>query len=105
MMTFQIGLCCDLYEGAPPLGYGDRIPLGGPIDFLKSALTHATITQPTSYPAEFQQESGIADWFQVVGITKAEVLFAKENSPDALVDLLVQRTKYPQTDPSRNSLL
>jgi hypothetical protein len=105
LMTYQIGLCCDVYDGAPPLGYGDRIPLGSPIDFLNSVLTHVTITQPISFPTEFQQESGVADWFQFVGITKAEVLFAQENGPDALVELLVQRTKYPQTDPSRASLL
>jgi Suppressor of fused protein (SUFU) len=105
LMTFQIGLCCDLYDGAPPLAYGDRVPLGGSIDYLKSALSHATIIEAISFPSEFQQESGVADWFQVVGITNAEKLYAKEHGPDALVDLLVQRTKYPQTDPLRESLL
>ncbi len=90
MMTFQIGLCLDQYDGAPPLGYNDRIPIGGPIDFADSELTHLTVIQPTNFPAEFQQASGVADWFQLVGITKPEVLFAKENGPEALIETLAR---------------
>jgi hypothetical protein len=105
LMTYQIGLCVGVYEGSDPLTYGHRIPLGSPINFANSLITHVVLTQPPGHPVTLRQQSGVADFLQAVGITTAEVEFARGSRHEALIERLVESTDYPLSDPERASVV
>lgn len=103
IMKHQIDICCGKHEGADPLSDYDRIPLGGPIDFMNSCLTHLVLARPLSVVQEFQQDSGIADFYLIFGITEAERDFAKDAGGDALLKFLRAKTEFPITNAARGS--
>ncbi|SFN96981.1 Suppressor of fused protein (SUFU) [Variovorax sp. PDC80] len=89
-------------EDKPPLDYGDRIPLGGPIrQKAASALRHVLLAQPKHYPATAQLDSGKFDFLHVVGISDTERDWAKARSSEDLVRLLEVHGHCPVTDPKR----
>ena len=64
-MTFQIGLCCDLYDGAPPLAYGDRMPLRGPIDFSQQCSdTRWRLRSRSAFRANFNKRVALPTGFK-----------------------------------------
>ena len=103
IMKYQIDICCGKHEGVDPLSDHDRIPLGSPIDFEESVLTHLVLAQPAELPRDFQQDSGSADFYLMFGITEDERDFAKEHGGDILLDQLRAQTDFPVTNPKRES--
>jgi hypothetical protein len=104
LLAFQILLASGGYEGKEPLGIGDRIPLGNPIDSEQSLLTWCMVAPPIGYPNSFQLASGKVELFQLVGITEAEARFARDNGQDELLRLLA-RIGYPLTNAERSSVV
>ena len=101
LMVYQIGLFVGRYPGHDPLGVAHRVPLGSPIDFATSALSIALLVRPTSFDPELKQETGVADFLQVVGISESERDFAKQYDHATLVAWLENHTPFPVTDPER----
>jgi len=105
IMVYQIGICCGKYEGQEPLSDWHRIPLGSAIDWKESSIEYFVVVPPERFPQEMKQESGTAGLYQLFGLTEAEVLYAREGNNDRLVTTLKQKTKYPVTDPERESVV
>lgn len=102
IMSLQIGYTLGKYGDPSPLEAGDRLPAGCSIDFKESKLTEIILTDPSHVVSSFQQDSGHAQFIQVVGITYPELVFAKTNSTTALIELLRSKTSFPVTEPDRN---
>jgi hypothetical protein len=89
----------------PPLGHGDRIPLGGPIDGQPSCpIRFVIVAKPTHYAARFTLPSGAVDLLQLVGVTESERNYAKAHGTQALLNELVSHGVYPLTDPNRAAI-
>ena len=82
-----------------------RIPVGGPIDGLQSALTHVFIGPSPIAPEDVQLASGKFALLQLVGATETEIQFARERSGEELLALLKDRGAYPVTNPLRAAVL
>lgn len=104
IMKYQIDLCCGKHEGAQPLGDFDRIPLGSPIDFAESLLTHLILAEPVGIPRELRQDSGSADFHLLFGTTEGERDFAKTHGGASLIELFRLETRFPVTDPARDAI-
>ncbi|HEY9502296.1 MAG TPA: suppressor of fused domain protein [Pyrinomonadaceae bacterium] len=106
IVAYEILLAHDQFEGYGRLGFGDRVPLRGPIDpGSESALTYLLIAPPADFPKLFQLESGGVDFVQLVGISEAEAAFGRENGLDALIQLLADHDAYVITNPRRKSIV
>ena len=87
-----------------PLEVGDRVPAGGAVDGSEdSKLRFLALAEPNHYAATAQLDSGIFDFFHVVGITEQERDYAKANSTEALIEKLAQHGAYPVTATKRPS--
>jgi hypothetical protein len=104
LMTFQILLCHGRYPGRGPLSDFDRIPLRGPIRQDHSVLTYLMVAPPSRFPRTNQLESGSFDFYQIVGISEAEAVYARSHGGPALLELLVAHGGYPVTDPGRKEV-
>jgi hypothetical protein len=104
LMTFQILLCHGRYPGSEPLRDFHRVPLRGPIRSGHSVLTHLMVAPPSQFPREAQLDSGSFDFYQIVGISEAEVAFARSHGGLALLELLVAHGYFPVTDPDRKEI-
>lgn len=104
VMCFQIGLCVGRYPGSEPLTVGDRVPLSSPIDWRDSKLSFLLLTTPTRFSPLLAQESGLADFIQVVGISEIERDFAKEQGNKQLIRWLKDNTTFPTTNPARDTM-
>ncbi len=105
LMVYQIGLCVGKYPGHGALGSGCRVPFGSPIDFHTSRLEFGILVDPPLFSRQFEQESGVAEFLQLVGISETERDFAKSNGNGSLEDWLRTNTCYPVTDPHRQEIL
>lgn len=104
--AFEILLAHGRYEGRERLGFGDRIPLRGPIiPDSESQISHLLVAPPTGMPRGFSLPSGTVDFVQLIGISEPEAKFARENGTQALLSLLESRGACRTTDPMRGSLL
>ena len=104
--AYEILLAHDQFEGHERLGFGDRVPLRGPIvPGSESALTYLLIAPPADWPKSFQLESGAVEFVQLVGVSEAEAAFGRENGLDALIELLADHDAYARTNPKRNSII
>jgi hypothetical protein len=104
--AFEILLAHDQFEGRGRLGFGDRVPLRGPIvPGSESSLTYLLIAPPAESPKSFQLESGEVEFVQLVGVSEGEAEFARENGPDALIQLLSDHDAYARTNPKRTSIV
>ncbi len=106
LLAFQILISVGRYPSAELLDSYDRIPLRGSISPEPSLLTHLMLAPPPEqsdggYPASFQLASGTSDLLAVVGVTEAEVGFARKNGGAALVERLREAGAFPVTDPAR----
>jgi hypothetical protein len=106
LLAYDILLAHGRFGDYEPLGYGARVPLGGPINGEPgSEIRFVAIARPTHYECSFRLESGQVDLLQVVGITEAERNWAKEHGTEDLVTILGQQNAFPVTDPSRKSVV
>lgn len=106
LAAFAILLAHGRFGAAAPLDYGDRIPLHGSVALEQpSALQHVVIAQPDHYPACFQLASGRVDLLHVIGISDAELAFAKATSSAVLIERLKAQGAYPVTDPNRAPMI
>jgi hypothetical protein len=106
MLAFDILLCADFFQGRPPLGEFDRIPLRAPINGMDNSLIrNAVVSRPEELPSGFVLPSGRVEFLAFTGTTDEEIAFAKQNGTDALVDLLHAVGHHPVTDPDRRSIL
>jgi hypothetical protein len=102
LLAYNILLAHGRFGEAEPLDYGSRVPLGGPINGDPgSCIRFIVVAKPRNFPASFQLASGRVDLLQLVGVSESERELAKAEGNDALIDLLVQRARFPLTDPER----
>lgn len=105
VVTFEILLAHDRFEGQGRLGLGDRIPLRGSIvPGNESALTHLLIAPPAD-GLKFELESGTVEFIQLVGVSEGEAAFGRENGLGALLRLLADHDAYVTTNPRRTSIV
>ena len=104
LLTFQILLCHGRYPGKEPLTDFDRIPLREPIRGQSSSLTWLMLAPPSDIDRVAKLDSGIFDFYQVVGITEGEAQYARSHDGQALIELLTAQKCFPVTDPDRNEI-
>ena len=104
LMTFQILLCHGRYPGHEPLSDFDRIPLRGPIRPGHSILTHLMLAPPSRFLREARLDSGVFEFYQVVGIGEAEAVFAQTRDGSVLLQSLTAHNYFPVTDPDRKEI-
>ncbi len=103
LMAWQLLVATGAVQGQP-LGMGQRIPLGGPIDGSATGqLTWALCEAPTHCAAGFELQSGKVEWLLLVGATEKEIAFARTSDQKDLVARLQQDGGWPITDPARES--
>ena len=103
VMAWQMLVATGAVQGQP-LGPGQRMPLGGPIDGQKDcALTWALCEAPTHCAPEFEIPSGKVEWLLLVGATDKEIEFARATDQKVLVARLQEDRCWPVTDPQRQS--
>lgn len=101
IMCYHIGLSVGRFPGSDPLMTGFRVPLGSPIDFRNSKLEFLLLVTPARFPSLLTQESGTADFIQLVGISEGERDFARAQGNEQLIRWFEENTTYPTTDPAR----
>ena len=105
LLAFSLLLAHGRFGERPPLTFGHRVPLGGPIDLDTSELRNVLFARPPHYPASFELESGRVDLLHTVGLSDPELEFAEENDNEALIAALSSRGAFPVTDPRRTSVV
>lgn len=104
LMAWQLLVATGAVPGQP-LGPGQRVPLGGPIDGTADCpLTWVLVETPQHFAPSFELASGQVDWLLLVGATEAEVQIARQQNQHVLVRLLGERGHWPCTDPRRASV-
>jgi hypothetical protein len=105
LMAWQLLVATGAVPGQP-LGRGQRVPLGGPIDGAREcALTWALVEAPEEIAPSFELPSGKVDWLLLVGATEAEVQFARGSDQQQLVARLRAAGHWPVTDPRRPGIV
>ncbi|MHB1871314.1 MAG: suppressor of fused domain protein [Steroidobacteraceae bacterium] len=104
LMGYQILLCHGRYPGRDPLGVFVRLPLRGPIWDADSDVQFLMIAPPDSSTGTQQLESGSFELLPMVGVTNAEVAFARVQGGEALLERLRAAGAFPVTDPRRQTV-
>lgn len=105
LMAYELLVAVGTYQGAELFEYGNRIPLNGSITpAFDSVIRWLLVEQPPRIATAFDLASGRVDLFQLVGVTDAEVEFARQTNQDTLVALLQKERVYPATDAARKSV-
>ncbi|NOV29561.1 suppressor of fused domain protein [Methylomonas sp. ZR1] len=99
-MAYNLLLVAGKMGDYPPLYYGHRVPLN-----LSDSINTMMFTQPSNFPGGFSIKSGRVDLLQVVGITSAELEFAKKASSDELKELIVSNAGGLFTSKDRVSVV
>ncbi|WP_299624360.1 suppressor of fused domain protein [Pelagibius sp.] len=106
LTAFNLLLAAGRMGEAPPLDYGHRVPLRASIDITgDSALRSVMAWRAEHYEANFVLDSGRVDLLHFVGISDAELDFAKAEGSDKLAARLIDGGAFPVTDPRRASLI
>jgi len=106
LVAYNILLVHGRFGDHPPLDYGHRIPLRESVAVDRvSELRNVVIAYPTHYASSFSLVSGRVDLLHFIGITDAELAYAKQNGSDSLVQSLKDAEVYPLTLPARSSIL
>lgn len=100
LMAWQLLVATAAVPGQP-LGPGQRVPLGGPIDGAASASTWALVEPPDHVARTFELPSGRVEWLLLVGVRDDDVQFARSKDQNALIARLRERGQWPLTDPRR----
>jgi hypothetical protein len=105
LLAFDLLLRVGRYPGKPPIADGDRIPLRAPInDDQACVLRNILVSFVGEIWPGFSLPSGAVRFLTLVGISDAEVSYAKTAGSDVLAAALSARGYYPITDTSRPSL-
>jgi len=104
MLVLQLLLESARIAGNGPLGPGDRIPLKEPIDWVDGHEVQNLMTMTAEWP-EFTLPSGGVMFVQFIGLTNAEVEFAKANGSPAILEQLKAGGAVPVIVPDRASLI
>ncbi|HMD54070.1 MAG TPA: suppressor of fused domain protein [Phycisphaerae bacterium] len=102
LMAMQILIAVGEVQGQL-LEVFDRVPLGKSIDGGRSLLRNLLITESEDIPPRLQMESGVVDFLLCVGITDAELQFARAQGGPGLLKLLKHHEFFPITGPNRVS--
>jgi hypothetical protein len=101
LMAYQILLYHGRYPGHEPLGDFDRLPLRSPIGDEPSDVQFLMIAPCGKELSPQQLESGSFEFLRVVGITDAEVQYARAVGGGALLDRLREVNAFPVTCATR----
>jgi hypothetical protein len=104
MLAFDLLLAAGHFAGRGPLEFGDRVPLGASIDGSDSAMCTVLVALTDKLPAGFELPSGRVEFLTFVGITDAELAFAKRNGSDQLLSKLYEASRFLISDPRRPSV-
>ena len=102
LMAIQILIAAGQKEGQL-LEPFDRVGLGESIDGGVSELKNLFVAPPEDIPSRIQTESGLVDMLVCVGISDAELQFARAQDGPGLLQLLKHHGHFPVTDPNRVS--
>jgi hypothetical protein len=106
IVAYAMLVAAGFFGERPHMSYGHRMAMAEPIGpDGNSELTSVVLVEPDHYASRFKLESGAVDLLHVLGITAAELQFAKETSSAELVGRLRSAGVYPRTDPRRRSIL
>ncbi len=87
LMAYNLLLTAGRMGDFPPLDYGHRVPLA-----LSESIQTMLFAKPINFTPSFTFKSGQVDLIQVVGITPAELIAAKETSSEEIRDKIVKAT-------------
>ncbi|WKA31717.1 suppressor of fused domain protein [Bradyrhizobium roseum] len=104
LLAFDLLLRTNRFAGKPPLADGDRIPLRAPINGEPTCVLRNFLISSVgeTWPG-FNLPSGIVRFLSLVGISDAEVQFAKTAGSNVLAAIL-NAEGYLVTDTRRQSL-
>jgi hypothetical protein len=106
VLAFALLLEAGRYPGADPLAFGDRIPLGVPLDGRDDcALRNLLIAEPQDVASTFRLPSGEVTLMALVGISDAERAFARDEGNAPLVERLRGAGALATTDPQRGGIV
>ncbi|NNM84705.1 MAG: suppressor of fused domain protein [Phycisphaerales bacterium] len=103
LIAMQVLTACGELEGGlvEPM---DRIALGGPLDGSADCLLRNVLLLAHPHlPAQMELDSGKLDLLLCVGITDAEMAFARSQGGESLGQLLAHNDYLPVTNPKRAS--
>lgn len=105
LLAFDLLLRAGRYPGKPPLTDGDRIPLRAPINGDPDCVLRNILVSfaGQAWPG-FNLPSGVVRILTLVGVSDAEVLYAKSTGSHALAEALSSSGFYPITNTHRQSL-
>lgn len=83
---------------------GDTMDIDGAFG-RKSAIKNLLFWHPGNKPCQFKLFEARCGLLLCLGITAKEFSFARENGPQALVDLLIQSKVFPYTTVDRKSVM
>lgn len=89
----------------PGIDYGSRIPIRGPLNQDQSALDCVIAVEPGCVAATQILPSGKFDFIELVGITSAELEYAKSAGTTALWERLQEAGLGAVTDVARESIV
>jgi hypothetical protein len=99
LLAFNLLLAAGKFGDKPILGHGDRIPQP-----IAPNIAGFILWAPSHFPEEFELVSGKVDLIEVIGITAAELQYAKDYGPAALCKKLIAGNAFPITDADRLSV-
>jgi Suppressor of fused protein (SUFU) len=104
-LAFDLLLRAGRFPGKPPLADGDRIPLRAPINGDQACVLRNILVSLAgeTWPG-FSLPSGEVRFLTLVGVSDAEVAYAKTGGAGALAAALSVKGYYPVTDTPRQSL-
>ena len=62
------------------------------------------LAPPSGFDRVAKLDSGMFDFYQVVGITEDEAQYARSHEGQALLEMLIAQKYFPVTDPDRNEI-
>ncbi len=106
LIAFQTLLAVGAFAGKAPVALGDRIPMRGPLKpGSATKLTNLLVVENPAFPNEIKIGTGKFELLTFVGVSDAEVQFARANTSSDLMDLLKAQTRFPVTQLNRNEVV
>ena len=105
LMAFQVLIAEGCFPNRKPLDDFDRIPLRAPLGPDPSALTWMMLAPPTGFARKARLQTGFFHFYQVIGITEAEAVFARQEGAEELWNMLRAYGFFPVIDLHRSSVL
>lgn len=105
MVAFDLLLAAGRFPGSEPLREGDRVPLRRPLDGTEACvLRYLVVTQTDDVNTRFSLPSGKVGLLGFTAVSEAELLIARSDGSDALMERLRAAGHSPVNDPKRASL-